>query len=306
MHSWLKLVESTYHAENPYHNSTHAADVLQAVACLLRNETLNAGFTDLEMVALLVGAACHDMDHPGTNNSFEVHRRSKLALLYNDRAVLENHHASLLFRATLGAGSRANLFAGLDDADFVTLRKLLVEVILSTDMAEHFTVLERFRALTKTGGVDVANADHRRTVSSLIIKLGDVSNPARAPELATEWTSRVMEEFFAQGDAEAEAGYPVSMFMDRTITSTSKCQASFISFIVLPLMEAANDYAPIPHELQRLRGNLAYWERERERETAGAAAATSMRPNNTHLALEVPTGSQKSRSAMSIRSGKTR
>ena len=34
--SWLKLVEHHYHIQNSYHNSTHAADVLQATAYFVK------------------------------------------------------------------------------------------------------------------------------------------------------------------------------------------------------------------------------------------------------------------------------
>ena len=34
--SWLKLMETHYHSRNPYHNSTHAADVLQATAYFVK------------------------------------------------------------------------------------------------------------------------------------------------------------------------------------------------------------------------------------------------------------------------------
>ncbi len=34
LQNWLTLVEANYNP-NPYHNSTHAADVLHAVACFL-------------------------------------------------------------------------------------------------------------------------------------------------------------------------------------------------------------------------------------------------------------------------------
>lgn len=34
--SWFKLMESHYHSQNPYHNSTHAADVLQATAYFVK------------------------------------------------------------------------------------------------------------------------------------------------------------------------------------------------------------------------------------------------------------------------------
>ena len=45
----------------------------------------------------LLSGAAHDMDHPGTNNMFETKCKSKLAILYNDQAVLEQHHAASLF-----------------------------------------------------------------------------------------------------------------------------------------------------------------------------------------------------------------
>ncbi len=36
MASWLKLMETHYHRQNAYHNSTHAADVLQATAYFIK------------------------------------------------------------------------------------------------------------------------------------------------------------------------------------------------------------------------------------------------------------------------------
>ena len=52
---------------------------------------------DLEVFTTMISGAAHDMDHPGTNNVFETKTRSKLALLYNDNAILENHHAASFF-----------------------------------------------------------------------------------------------------------------------------------------------------------------------------------------------------------------
>ena len=40
MFGWLQLIESNYHASNPYHNSTHAADVMHATAYFLGCERL--------------------------------------------------------------------------------------------------------------------------------------------------------------------------------------------------------------------------------------------------------------------------
>lgn len=38
LRSWLQIIEANYHSSNPYHNSTHSADVLHATAYFLSKE----------------------------------------------------------------------------------------------------------------------------------------------------------------------------------------------------------------------------------------------------------------------------
>jgi high affinity cAMP-specific and IBMX-insensitive 3',5'-cyclic phosphodiesterase 8 len=40
MRSWLQVIEASYHPSNPYHNSTHSADVLHATAYFLSRERI--------------------------------------------------------------------------------------------------------------------------------------------------------------------------------------------------------------------------------------------------------------------------
>ena len=54
--------------------------------------------SDLEIFTSLMAAIIHDYDHTGTTNNFHINSGSSLAYLYNDRAVLENHHVSAFFR----------------------------------------------------------------------------------------------------------------------------------------------------------------------------------------------------------------
>ena len=42
--NWLSLIEINYHGSNPYHNSTHAADVLNSTAYFLEREKLKVSF----------------------------------------------------------------------------------------------------------------------------------------------------------------------------------------------------------------------------------------------------------------------
>ena len=55
-----------------------------------------------------------------------------------------------------------------------------------------------------------------------------MGNPAKPWKLSCEWSARVMDEFFRQGDTEMSKGLPVSPFMDREKTDIAKCQIGFI------------------------------------------------------------------------------
>ncbi len=54
--------------------------------------------TSLEIFATFISAIIHDFEHTGTTNNFHMQTRSEIAMVYNDRAVLENYHISAAFR----------------------------------------------------------------------------------------------------------------------------------------------------------------------------------------------------------------
>ena len=68
----------------------------------------------------------------------------------------------------------------------------------------------------------------------------DIANPAKPQVIATAWARRSMEEFFRQGDREAELSLPVSPFMDRSkvplAATIVNCQIGFINVLVRPLL----------------------------------------------------------------------
>ena len=67
----------------------------------------------LDEVAALIAATVHDVDHPGRTNSFLCNAGSELAILYNDTAVLESHHAALAFQLTV-RDAKSNIFKNTD------------------------------------------------------------------------------------------------------------------------------------------------------------------------------------------------
>lgn len=53
---WLTVIEANYHHTNAYHNSTHAADVLQATSFFLNSEVIAQHVQDVHAVAALIAA----------------------------------------------------------------------------------------------------------------------------------------------------------------------------------------------------------------------------------------------------------
>ena len=49
----------------------------------------------------------------------------------------------------------------------------------------------------------------------LIIHASDISNPLKIWSCAFEWNTRVLDEFWRQGDKERELGIPISYLCDR-------------------------------------------------------------------------------------------
>lgn len=109
MENWLTIIELNYQATNNYHNSTHAADVLQATAKFMQSERIKQMLDPLDEIAALIAAMAHDIDHPGKSSQFLCNSDNKLAILYNDLSVLESHHAALTFKLTLSDDS-VNIF----------------------------------------------------------------------------------------------------------------------------------------------------------------------------------------------------
>ncbi|XP_043380935.1 calcium/calmodulin-dependent 3',5'-cyclic nucleotide phosphodiesterase 1A isoform X4 [Chelonia mydas] len=220
--------------KNPYHNLIHAADVTQTVHYIMLHTGIMHWLTELEILAMIFAAAVHDYEHTGTTNNFHIQTRSDVAILYNDRSVLENHHVSAAYR--LMQEEEMNILANLTKDDWRELRGLVIEMVLSTDMSGHFQQIKTMRhTLQQTEGIDKAKA------MSLILHAADISHPAKSWELHYRWTTALMEEFFRQGDKEAALGLPFSPLCDRKSTMVAQSQIGFIDFIVEPTFSLLTD-----------------------------------------------------------------
>lgn len=72
--------------KNHYHNFRHAVDVTHNVFLFLELCEAKEFLSDMEVMALMVAAMFHDVDHPGVNNNFLIQSRDPLAVLYNHKS----------------------------------------------------------------------------------------------------------------------------------------------------------------------------------------------------------------------------
>ncbi|ETO30095.1 hypothetical protein RFI_07025 [Reticulomyxa filosa] len=144
---------TTQYKDNPYHNYIHGVDVLTNCNYFMRAHVFE-GLSNLDVLACLVSAACHDVGHPGNNNVFEIAVESDLAVKYNDESVLENMHAAKTWEVMKKPG--CNILEEKSKTERKRFRQLLIQSILATDMNKH---KEQMGALTKL--IDELNKNGR-------------------------------------------------------------------------------------------------------------------------------------------------
>lgn len=235
-----------------YHNDLHAGDVMQTVFSIFIKGNLQERMKlgQLDTFAIIVAALCHDYKHTGQNNLFHINSKSKIAMRYNDISVLENYHIAQTFKVL--SHSNCNIYKNFSPEEFRICRRRMIEGVLATDMANHQTVLSNVK--TKIASCNIVKGNNfeliftnsenlsklfeaQQGILNMIIHSADISNPAKPDKISENWTKRVYDEFFVQGDKEKELGLPVSNFCDRNTTNINKAMIGFINYVVLPTFD---------------------------------------------------------------------
>ncbi|XP_051174345.1 uncharacterized protein LOC127290025 isoform X2 [Leptopilina boulardi] len=263
----FSLIEEGYHSTNPYHNSIHATDVTQAMHCFLQEEKIKAHLSDLEIMASLIAAVTHDLDHPGVNQPFLVATSNHLAALYENTSVLENHH----WRSAIGCLLESGVLEQLPNEIRPELQQHISSLILATDITRQQEFLTRFKNYLDGNLLDMKRGEDRHFILQIALKCADISNPCRPWDISRKWSYKVCEEFFRQGDYERQLNLPVTPLCDRQSTSIPKIQVGFFKFVVAPLYEEWHRFLGdgLSDSLMNyLRGNQKRWETMIQQENA--------------------------------------
>jgi hypothetical protein len=245
----------------PYHNFFHAFCVVQFTGALLVQWNLRQDLPSNEIFCLLVCALIHDVDHPGTNNSFEVATNSRLSILYNDISVLENHHIALGF-SIMQSLNDYNIILHWTPSDQKRFREIAIHTILATDMACHNDLIKDItsRTLNTLQPFDVSQESERRTLYRILLHNADLSNTVRPFHISKRICSYIVEEFRNQSNKEAELGLTVTPFMilpDEL--SVAKAEIGFLQYVAKPYFKPQGLCFNSVTLVQELENNIDRW-----------------------------------------------
>uniref|UniRef100_A0A8B9RK73 Phosphodiesterase n=1 Tax=Astyanax mexicanus TaxID=7994 RepID=A0A8B9RK73_ASTMX len=228
-----------------YHNWRHGFNVGQTMFTLLMTGDLKRYYTDLEAMAMLTAGLCHDIDHRGTNNLYQMKSGNPLAKLHGS-SILERHH--LEFGKTLLRDDALNIYQNLNRRQHELVIHLMDIAIIATDLALYF--------------------------KAMMMTACDLSAIAKPWEIQSKVALSVAAEFWEQGDLERTVleQQPIPMMDRNKAADLPKLQCGFIDFVcAFVYKEFSRFHVEITPMLERLLNNRKEWNALKEEHEAKLA-----------------------------------
>ncbi len=255
-----------HHILCEYHNWYHAVSCAQVCFLFLSLGGADQFLESRDIFCIIVGALIHDLDHPGTNNDFEVKRNTELAQKYQNDSVLERHSISEGLKLCT-ENPELNWLKSFDNVEDRTyVENYITEAVLATDPARHATIVKEALAFIEEGPkayghvvseslsesvelthFDRSNLQHCLFIGRLFLHSADISNPLHSSfDVARDWAVRVTTEFSRQASKEKALNLQVTSYMDGLDSeyNIAKVQINFFGFMVQPLFDAVGKLFP--------------------------------------------------------------
>ncbi|XP_048451992.1 high affinity cAMP-specific 3',5'-cyclic phosphodiesterase 7A isoform X4 [Rhincodon typus] len=146
-------------------------------------------------------------------------------------SVLENHH----WRSAVCVLQESKLFSHLAVEEIYQMESQLGSLILATDITRQNEFLSQLRTHLDMSDLHLDDAGHRHFMLQIALKCADISNPCRPWELSKQWSEKVTQEFFHQGDIERKYKLDISQLCDRHTETVANIQIGFITYVAKPL-----------------------------------------------------------------------
>uniref|UniRef100_A0A6I8SB48 Phosphodiesterase n=1 Tax=Xenopus tropicalis TaxID=8364 RepID=A0A6I8SB48_XENTR len=236
---WMYTVRKGYR-DITYHNWRHGFNVGQTMFTLLMTGKLKKYYSDLEAFAMVAAAFCHDIDHRGTNNLYQMKSQAPLAKLHGS-SILERHH--LEFSKTLLQDESINIFQTLNKRQFENVIHLFEVAIIATDLALYFKKRTMFQKIVDTTEqmqsederikYIICDPTKKEIIMAMMMTGCDLSAITKPWEVQSKVALMVANEFWEQGDLERTVlqQQPIPMMDRNKSDELPKLQVGFIDFV---------------------------------------------------------------------------
>ena len=271
--NFLMALNKQYKPTTLYHNSMHGSDVTQSSYIFFTHSNAEkiAKTNVIDILSIIIAALGHDLGHPGLTNMFHMNDSTEIAITYNDISILENFHASLLFKTL--RKSENNIFEKLSTIDYKIIRKRMISEILATDMANHGKVVSVIKSkivlnennefrLNLLSGNEQSKIEEQQYLLDFMIHLADLAHNTKLFDISLKWVALLSEEFWRQGDLEKKKNLPVSFLCDRDQINIPQSQKGFINGFIIPTFENLVTVFPsLKFTLDNANNNLKEWQK---------------------------------------------
>ncbi|KAF7456050.1 3'5'-cyclic nucleotide phosphodiesterase [Cryptosporidium felis] len=288
--NFVSKLNRYYHAENPFHNIRHAVSVSITLNNWLDKPSVRQYVNSLEAYCLMISSLGHDLDHPGLSNELvkEMQKISEKVIqelvqergeeeqmkllqsnaiaglnIYNGFSLLENHHSSLLF--IILSGDSCNILPPRTSKYFPTLKKMMVNSIIFTDMSHHFLLRRSISAFLDSDplhGTEEKESWRKSIYLSTLLHSADISNPLMNTNIYLKWSKLVFEEFNHQLRIRMMLNIPSEdKYKNGDNKSYVESQIEFVQNVCLPYFLTLHKFDPdlIQDCIQNLYFNSKYF-----------------------------------------------
>uniref|UniRef100_A0A4W2H529 Phosphodiesterase n=1 Tax=Bos indicus x Bos taurus TaxID=30522 RepID=A0A4W2H529_BOBOX len=193
--------------------------------------------TDLEILALLIAALSHDLDHRGVNNSYIQRSEHPLAQLYC-HSIMEHHHFDQCLMILNSPGNQ--ILSGLSIEEYKTTLKIIKQAILATDLALYIKRRGEFFELIMKNQFNLEDPHQKELFLAMLMTACDLSAITKPWPIQQRIAELVATEFFDQGDRERKELNiePADLMNREKKNKIPSMQVGFIDAICLQLYEA--------------------------------------------------------------------
>lgn len=223
LRAFVGIISSTYR-DNPFHNFEHACHVTMATVKFLKrivspSASIEASSTDelaskmhrythginsdpLTVLAILMSALIHDVDHRGVSNVQLGKEDPQMAMFYNDKSIAEQNSLDISWDLLMSENFtelQACIFRTNDDVK--RFRQVLVNVVLATDIFDkelNDLRKKRWNKAFERADVSCEHINNLRgtIVIEHIIQASDVSHTMQHWHVYRKWNMRLFKEMY--------------------------------------------------------------------------------------------------------------